>query len=65
MYTTTVAKYKVSADDQYNIDKKGTALGVGNKTKMLVPQSQAQAFITEPGNREWVSLIKYISGNQF
>ena len=47
------------------MDEKGTALGVGDKTKVLVPRSQAQAFITEPGNREWVSLIECISGSQF
>ena len=41
MYTTTVAKYRVSVDDQYNINKKGTTLGVGDKTKVLVPWSQA------------------------
>ena len=31
-----VAKYGVSADDRYNIDEKGIALGAGNKTKVLV-----------------------------
>jgi DDE superfamily endonuclease len=65
LYTATVAKYGVSADDRYNMDEKGIALGVGDKTKALVPQSQAQAFIAEPGNREWVSLIECISGSGF
>ena len=32
-----VVKYGVSVDNWYNIDEKGIALGVGNKTKVLVP----------------------------
>ena len=32
---------------------------------MLVPQSQAQAFTAEPGNREWVSLIKCVLGGRY
>ena len=31
---------------------------------MLIPQSETQAFITEPGNHDWVSIIKCISGSQ-
>jgi hypothetical protein len=37
LYTATVTKYGVSADDQYNMDEKGIALGVGDKAKVLVP----------------------------
>ena len=40
-------------------------MGLGNKVKVLIPQSKAQAFITEPGNRDWVSIIKSISGSQY
>lgn len=65
MYTATVAKYGVSTDNQYNMDEKGIALGVGDKVKVLIPQSQAQAFATMPGNRDWVSLIECISGSRF
>ena len=43
------------------MDEKGIALGASNKVKVLVPQSQAQAFAAEPGNREWVSLIDRVA----
>ena len=46
------------------MDKKGIAMGLGDKVKVLVPQLEAQAFITEPGNRDWVSIIECISGGQ-
>jgi len=44
------------------MDEKGIAMGVGDKVKVLVPRSEAQAFIAEPGNRDWVSIIECISG---
>ena len=45
------------------MDKKGITIKLGDKVKVLIPQSEAQAFITEPGNRDWVSIIKSISGS--
>ena len=38
------------------MDKKGITMGVGDRVKVLVSQLEAKGFITEPGNREWVSL---------
>ena len=29
--------------------------------KVLIPRSEANAFVAEPGNREWVSIIEFIS----
>jgi hypothetical protein len=46
------------------MDEKGIAMGLGDKVKVLIPQSEAQAFITEPGNRDWVSIIECILGGQ-
>ena len=63
MYTATVAKYKVFKGDQYNINKKGIAMGVSNRVKILVSQLEAKVFITKLGNCKWVSLIKYILEN--
>ena len=47
------------------MDEKGIAMGVGDKVKVLVPRLEAQAFIAEPGNRDWVSIIECISGGQY
>ena len=47
------------------MDKKGIAMGLGDNVNVLIPQLKAQAFITEPGNRDWVSIIKSISGSQY
>ena len=47
------------------MDEKGIAMGLGNKVKVLVPRLEAQAFITELGNRDWVFIIESISGSQY
>ena len=47
------------------MDEKGIAMGLGDKVKVLIPRSEAQAFITEPGNCDWVSIIESISGSQY
>lgn len=47
------------------MDEKGIAMGVGDKTKVLISRSEAEVFTTEAGNREWVSLIECILGNRY
>ena len=41
LYKATIIKYAIPPGDQYNIDKKGIAIGLGNKIKVLIPQSEA------------------------
>jgi len=47
------------------MDKKGIAMGVGDRVKVLVLRLEAEVFAAELGNREWVSLIKCVSGNRY
>ena len=34
--------------------------GIGENTKVFVPRSEAEVFIVQPGNRDWISIIKCI-----
>jgi len=37
LYKATITKYAIPPGDQYNMDKKGIAMGLGDKVKVLVP----------------------------
>lgn len=37
LYASTVAIYGIAAEDQYNMDEKGVAMGVGDSSKVLIP----------------------------
>ena len=43
------------------MDEKGCMKGQGDSTTVIVPRRAAQTFSTQPGNREWVSIIECIS----
>ncbi len=34
--------------------------GIGQGQKVIIPRSTAEAFVAQPGNREWVSVIESI-----
>ena len=38
-------------------------MGVGDMVKVLVLRLEAEVFAIEPGNCDWVSLIKCVLGN--
>lgn len=63
LYRDTCLKYGIPDGDQYNMDEKGFAMGLVNSVKVIVPIEEAQAFVAQPGNRDWVSVIECISGN--
>ena len=57
-----VAKYSICDTDIYNFDKTGFMMGVIS-TGMVVTSSdgRAQAKKTQPGNREWVTVVQAVS----
>ena len=65
LYHTTRLKYSVAEEDTYNIDEKGYMKGQGDRTTVIVPRYERQTFSTQPGNREWVSVIECISTDGF
>ena len=43
------------------MDEKGFLMGVIKKLKVVIPRYEEKKHITQPGNREWVSIIECIS----
>jgi hypothetical protein len=37
LYKATITKYAIPPGDQYNINEKGIAIGLGDKVKVLIP----------------------------
>ena len=44
------------------MDENGYMMGIVGSSKVVFSKYQKQAFINQPGNREWASLIEAISG---
>ena len=45
------------------MNKKGFMQGVIGKEKVVISKYKQKAYMTQPGNREWVSLIECVSLN--
>ena len=43
------------------MDKKSFMMGVAGSAKVIISKYEKQAFVTQSGNQEWVSLIEAIS----
>ncbi len=58
----TIAKYSITNADIYNFNKTGFIIGIIS-TGIVITSSDglAQAKKTQPGNREWVTVIQAIS----
>jgi len=63
LFERTVKRLDIQADDIWNMDETGIALGVCTNTRVLARAGKKKAYIKEPGNREWVSIIECISAS--
>src|SRR6266480_1859128 len=61
LYKTTVEKYNIQPRNRYNMDEKGVMMGFIGKVRVIVSKHDKKIYMTQPGNREWVSLIECIS----
>jgi hypothetical protein len=61
LYRTTVRKYNIKLRNCYNMDEKGVMMGYIGKVKVIISKQEKKIYMTQPGNREWVSLIECIS----
>jgi hypothetical protein len=61
LYKATVEEYKIKPENRYNMDEKGVLMGCIGKVRVIVSKYDKKAFMTEPGSREWVSLIECVS----
>jgi hypothetical protein len=53
-----IGKFKVPAENIYNMDEKGIQLGVGKRVAAIIDRDQKAAFQVENGNRELVTIIE-------
>jgi hypothetical protein len=61
LYDSIRQEYKITAQDTYNMDEKGFAMGIMQKSHVFVPANEKEAFMRQDRSREWVSVIKTIS----
>ena len=63
---TTVQQYGILADDIYNFDETGFAMGLIATAKVVTrAEYYSQRAILQPGNREWDTAIESISASGF
>ena len=47
------------------MDEKGVMKGVGDATKVIISRGDSEAFVGQPGNRDWVSIIEAIGASGY
>ena len=43
------------------MDKKGFMKGISDNIKVIISRNNKEVFTIQPGNKDWVNIIKYIS----
>lgn len=62
LYLQLKTEFEVDERDIYNMDEKGFMQGVIAKLRVMIPKyEKKKAYMTQCGNREWVSLIECVS----
>lgn len=61
LFLSVKTEYSVSESNIWNMDEKGFLQGVIGKEKVVISKYQAKVYMTQPGNRELVSLIECVS----
>ena len=62
LYDQLRTEHSIPEYQIYNMDEKGFMMGIMQRSHVLIPLSQKQAFIRQDGNREWISVIECIRG---
>src|SRR5947207_15117738 len=61
LYKTTVEKYSIQLHNRYNMDEKDIMMELIRKVRVIVSKYDKKIYMTQLGNREWISLIECIS----
>ena len=63
LFLETRSRYEIKDHNTYNMDEKGFQAGVCAKVRVMVNkyETKKKAYMTQPGDRDWVSLIETIS----
>ena len=59
-FTAARQQHSIPWENIYNMDEKGFLMSYIQKVKVVIPRHE-RSYMTQPGNREWVSLIECIS----
>jgi hypothetical protein len=63
LFAKVKAEKKIHDDDVWNMDEKGVMMGVIAKVRVVVDRGIKHPYMTQPGGREWVSLIECVCSN--
>ncbi|EED19603.1 pogo transposable element, putative [Talaromyces stipitatus ATCC 10500] len=60
---TTIAEYGIDSSDIYNFDETGFAMGLIKSAKVIIgaETTNKEAFVLQPGKREWVTAIEAVN----
>jgi hypothetical protein len=63
LFEHVLAKYNIPMSDVWNLDEMGVALGVCTNSQVLGSSTKKKAYLMEPGNREWASVLETVSAS--
>lgn len=61
LYQELCLEHSIKTENQYNMDEKGFMAGVTGKVKVMISKYEKKEHTSQPGSREWVTLIECIS----
>ena len=61
LFMATTFEYGIPQCDWYNMDEKGFMKGISDNVKVIISRNDKEAFMIQPGNRDWVSIVECIS----
>jgi hypothetical protein len=62
LFSSLQQQYNIAPEDIYNMDEKGFCMGAIQRSHVLIPVHEREAFLRQDGSREWISVIECISG---
>jgi Tc5 transposase DNA-binding domain len=62
LFSPLQQQYNIAPVDVYNMDEKGFCMGAIQRSHVLIPVHEREAFLRQNGSREWISVIECISG---
>jgi hypothetical protein len=58
-------RYNIQPKDRYNFDETGFRINIGHAQNILTRDKNKRAFLVDPDNRELITSIEYICGDDF
>ena len=61
LFERTRVRLGIRAEDTWNMDETGRAMGVCSNSRVLADSRKKKAYLSSPDNREWTSTIECVS----